>query len=225
MEANNGVNTVGKKAEWIFWIILLLPFLYIPFIWDKLPESVPTHWNAKGEIDDYSSRLFGTFLVPVMNIALYFLFLVLPKIDPRKKNYPLFGNAYWYIRLTIASFMMVMFFITINTAMGYLVLNPKIIIMLVLLLLAVLGNFMRTIRSNFFVGIRTPWTLDNPEVWKKTHEHSGRIWFYASLACLLILIFIPEQYMMWVFIPFIILISVYPVVYSYLIFRKLNGAG
>jgi len=104
--------------------------------------------------------------------------------------------------------------------MDALFISPKLILVMVCLLIAVFGNFMRTIRSNFFVGIRTPWTLDNPEVWRKTHEQSGKLWFYSSIACILVLIFIPDPYIQWLFIPYIILISVYPIVYSYMVFRN-----
>lgn len=209
------------KREWLLWLILLLPFLYIPFIWDKLPDTIPTHWNIHGEVDNYSSKTFGTLFLPLLNIGMYLLLLALPKIDPRKKNYNYFGNTYRNIRLLLTLFMTVMFFITMQWAMGTMEMNPKIIFILIFGLFAVLGNFMRTIRSNFFIGIRTPWTLDNPEIWRRTHETGGKLWFYASLAGIIVLLLIGDRHISWFTIPYLAIIAGYPILYSYLLFRKI----
>lgn len=214
--------SVGVRGEWLFWIILLLPFLYIPFIWNKLPESIPTHWDMEGKVNDYSSKAFGTLFLPLLNIAMYFLFLLLPKIDPRRKNYNYFGNTYRNIRLLLAIFMTIMFFVTMQMALGSMSMDTKVVLILVFGLIAVFGNFMRTIRSNFFVGIRTPWTLDNPEVWRRTHEAGGKLWFYASLIAIVCLLFIPKEYMMVITVPYLALVIVYPILYSYLLFRKIS---
>jgi uncharacterized membrane protein len=214
--------TGSMKSEWFFWLILLLPFLYIPFIWGKLPESIPTHWNIHGEPDKFSSKEVGTLMLPLVNFGMYLLLLFLPKIDPRKRNYNYFGNAYRNIRLALALFMLTLFFITMQWSLGTMLIKSKTILILVFGLMAVLGNFLRTIRSNFFVGIRTPWTLDNAEVWKKTHEHAGKLWFYVSLAAMAILLFIREEYLLWIVIPSISVLAIYPVVYSYMLFRKIE---
>jgi uncharacterized membrane protein len=214
----------GAKGEWLFWIILLLPFLYIPFIWDKLPDSIPTHWNFKGEIDNYSSRTAGTLFLPLLNIGLYVLLLLLPKIDPRRKNYQYFGNTYRNIRLLLVLFMTIMFFVVMQVALGAVSMDSKVILILVFALIAVLGNFMRTIRSNFFVGIRTPCTLDNPDVWRKTHQAAGKLWFYGSLIGIICLLFIDKERLLWMLIPYLCAIVIYPVLYSYLLFRKINQA-
>lgn len=214
----------GAKSEWLLWIMILLPFLYIPFIWDKLPDSIPTHWNIRGEIDGYSSKTAGTLFLPLLNIALYLLLLMLPKIDPRRKNYQYFGNTYRNIRLLLALFMTVMFFVVMQIAQGAMSMDSKAVSILIFGLIAVFGNFMRTIRSNFFVGIRTPWTLDNPEVWRKTHEVGGKLWFYASLMAIVCLLFIRKEHTLWIAIPYLFVIVIYPVLYSYLLFRKINRA-
>jgi uncharacterized membrane protein len=223
---NQAVQTTpsGAKGEWLFWLIMLLPFLYLPFIWDKLPDSIPTHWNFRGEVNHYSSKTYGTLFLPLLNIGMYLLLLALPKIDPRKKNYQYFGNTYRNIRILLVLFMTTMFFVTMQMALGAMAMNSKAIFILIFGLMAALGNFMRTIRSNFFVGIRTPWTLDNPEVWRKTHEMGGKLWFYASLAGIVGLLFIGKEHISWFVIPYFSAIVIYPVLYSYLLFRKINSA-
>jgi uncharacterized membrane protein len=201
---------------------MLLPFLYIPFIWNRLPDSIPIHCNIKGEVNDYSSKAFGTLFLPLVNVDLYLLLLVLPKIDPRKKNYNYFGNTYRNIRLLLVFFMTVMFFITMQMALGAMKADSKIVMILVFGLIAIFGNFMRTIRSNFFIGIRTPWTIDNPEVWRRTHEAAGKLWFYASLVGIVCLLFIGKEYISWLVIPYLCAIVIYPILYSYLLFRKME---
>lgn len=220
---NQDVQKMPMKREWLFWIILLLPFFYIPFIWDKLPDAIPTHWNLHGKVNQYSSKTFGTLFLPLLNIGMYALFLILPKIDPRKKNYNYFGNTYRNIRLLLVVFMTVMFFITMQMALGVMNADSKIVLILVFGVIAIFGNFLRTIRSNFFVGIRTPWTLDNPEVWRRTHEAGGRLWFYASLIGILCLLFIPKEYIPWLMVPYLAVVIIYPILYSYLLFRKISS--
>lgn len=213
----------GLKGEWLFWIIMLLPFLYIPFIWDKLPESIPTHWDFQGEINGYSSKTSGTLFLPLLNICMYFLLLLIPKIDPRKKNYQYFGHTYRNIRLLLVVFMTTMFFVVMQIAIGAMAMDSNAVLILIFGVIAVFGNFMRTIRSNFFIGIRTPWTLDNPEVWRKTHEMGGKLWFYTSLIGIVFLLFIGKKYISWFAVSYLCVIVIYPVLYSYLLFRKLNA--
>ena len=125
-------ETTHKKNEWIFWIILIIPFIYIPFIWHKLPESIPTHWNIHGEPDNYSSKIYGTFHHPILNIIVYFVMLVIPKIDPRKRNYSVFSNSYRNIRIAISLFFLLLFFISVLGAMGSAKMDSKMIFILVM---------------------------------------------------------------------------------------------
>jgi uncharacterized membrane protein len=175
-----------------------------------------------GKVNSYSSKISGTLFLPLFNIGMYVLLVLLPKIDPRKKNYQYFGNTYRNIRLLLALFMTTMFFVVMQIALGAMAMDSKAILILIFGLIAAFGNFMRTIRSNFFVGIRTPWTLDNPEVWRKTHEVGGKLWFYASLLGIVILLFIGKEDTTWFVIPYLCAIVLYPILYSYFIFRKIN---
>jgi uncharacterized membrane protein len=223
MEKNNQPKIFQPKTEWIFWILLLLPFLYIPFIWGRLPDSIPTHWDFNGEPNDYSSKAVGTLLLPLINIGMYFLLLFIPRIDPRKRSYEYFSSSYRNIRLAISVFMCVMFFIIMQWTLGNRFFNAKVIIILVLGLMAFLGNYLRTIKSNFFVGIRTPWTLDNVEVWKKTHEVGGRLWFYASLLTMLVALFVTQKEIGPLLITYFVIIVVIPVLYSYVVYRRIKS--
>lgn len=212
-----------SKQEWIFLILLVIPFVYSAIIWNRLPESVPTHFNIHGEADRYSSKAFGAFGFPALAVVLYFVLRYIPNIDPRKKNYEYFGKSYENIRLVIAVFILIIYFILMQAALGNSVLvQPRFIFSAVFLLFAMLGNYMRNIRPNFFVGIRTPWTLDSPEVWRKTHELGGKIWFYGGLTGVLLSFILPQNDLPYLSITMIIILTLIPVVYSYAEFQKIK---
>ena len=209
----------------MIWLILLLPFIYSLIVWNKVPERIPTHFNVKGEPDDYSGKALALLLLPLMNLLIYLILFFIPRIDPRKKNYEAFGQSYQNIRLLIHLFFMGIFiFITQTTSLGQ-SLQLNVFLSCMLLFFALLGNYMRTVRSNFFVGIRTPWTLSNDVVWRKTHELGGRIWFYSGIALAVVVFFLPQIAAAIVMGSGVFLMVMIPVVYSYFEYRKIvDGA-
>src|ERR1035438_700097 len=170
------MNQTNNTKEAIIWLVLLSPFLYALLVWHKIPVMVPTHFDTNGAPDDYSSKPFALIFMPAMNIVIYFVLLFIPRIDPRKKNYAFFGSSYQNIRLLVHLFLAGLFIFITQTTAGGQRLQVNGLFSGILFFLALLGNYMRTVRSNFFIGIRTPWTLSNDVVWRKTHELAGRIW-------------------------------------------------
>ena len=216
------MKQVNWKKEAIIWLILLLPFIYSVIVWNKLPDRVPTHFDVKGEPDDYSGKAFALLLLPAMNVVLYFILFFIPRIDPRKKNYAAFGSSYQNIRMLIHLFFVGMFIFITQTTSGGQPLKLNAFLSGMLLFFALLGNYMRTVRSNFFVGIRTPWTLSNDMVWRKTHELGGKIWFYTGIVLAIIVFFLPQMAAAIVMFCGVFLMVIIPVVYSYLEYRKIN---
>ncbi len=216
------MKQVNWKKEAIIWIILLLPFVYAAITWNKLPEWVPTHFNVNGEADDYSKKAFALLLMPVMNVVIYFILFFVPRIDPRKKNYAFFGSSYQNIRLLIHLFFVGIFIFITQTTSGGKPLQMGGFFSIMFLFFALLGNYMRTVRSNFFVGIRTPWTLSNDVVWRKTHELGGKIWFYSGIILAVVVFFLSQTAATVVMFSGIFLMVMIPVIYSYLEYRKIN---
>src|SRR3954454_24549462 len=136
------MKQVNRTKESLILLILLVPFIYAFAIWKKVPEQVPTHFDMNGKPNDYSGKAFALLLLPLMNVAIYFLLFFVPRIDPRKKNYATFGSSYQNIRLLIHLFFVAIFiFITQTTSQGqHLQLNAFLSAML--LFLALLGNYM-----------------------------------------------------------------------------------
>lgn len=206
------------KKDWLIWLIILSPLVLIIFSWNDFPDQIPTHFGIDGQPDDYSGKAFGLFLLPGINLLMYFLFLVLPKIDPSGKNYQLFSDKFKSIRIVLHVFFTFLFFIIAFYSLGYHFNLSVIIIYSVLVLILFMGNYMRSVRHNYFIGVRTPWTLTNEVIWTKTHRLTSKVWVFSSLIAMVIVPFVPDPEA--VFIPFLSIIVIIPIVYSYILFKK-----
>ena len=202
--------------ELVLIVLTLLPILYLAINWSALPESMPVHFDAEGNPNGYGSRMVYVF----MPLGLYFLMLVLPKIDPRKANYVVFEVSYYRIRLIMAIFIGLIDSMVIWGVVNHANAIHKFIPLTIFLLFMLIGNYMGNFRPNYFVGIKVPWTLNNDEVWVRTHKMAGKLWFWGSLAGMALYFVVPKPE--WVFVPLMIILVVVPIVYSYVIYQKLG---
>lgn len=218
-EKNRGL---GKDliSDWPLLLLILGGLAIGAVLYPQLPERVASHWNFKGEVDGYSSRFWGAFGIPLMTAGIYALMLVLPSIDPRRENYRKFAGAYRLFKATLVVFMTGVYLIVILNALGYRVPVDRAMMSGLSLLFVVLGNFMGQIRHNYFVGIKTPWTLANEQVWQKTHRLGGRLWVAAGLVGLAASV-IGGSAGGVILAVSLGVATVIPMVYSYLEFRKL----
>ena len=191
------------------------------YFYQHFPARVPMHWNIAGEIDGWSSRGFGAFLFPVILIAIYFLFEILPKIDPRRANYPEFKKVYSIFKTAIMAIFFGIYILTGLSGLGVKVAVDLWVPAGIGLLFIILGNYFGKLRNNYFVGIRTPWTLSNEEVWNKTHRLGGKLFILGGVAMMLMGV-IPVGIRVAVFIAVVLMISVVPILYSYIIHKKLS---
>ena len=200
---------------------VLLPFIYLAYLWNSLPEKVPIHWDYKGEINGWGTKysLIGlVFLLPVLT---YVLMLVIPKIDP-KKRIELMGGKYYQIKFVLVIFMSFLALFIIQSSKSQTLSSPSMVFVLIGLLFMALGNYFKVIKQNYFLGIKTPWTLESEEVWKLTHILAGKLWIIGGLLIVILSLIIPENINFYFFISITAIISIVPVVYSYLIFKKLK---
>jgi uncharacterized membrane protein len=197
-------------------------FVLAAVFWRSAPEQIPVHWDISGQVDRYSRRFEGLLLLPVLALGLYLLMLFLPRIDPRRSNYARFRNAYLTVRVVILVFIALIYgFILLW--LGGIQLDPSVVVPAgVGVLLIVLGIPMSKIQPNWFVGIRTPWTLTSELLWRKTHRlgrwlfiFAGGLFLISSLAGGLgASIAIP-----WVGWIFLFAVVLFLVGYSYFIWR------
>lgn len=209
----------------MFLLLLALPFFIIATYWNKFPAQVPMHWNFANEIDSYLPKEVGLFMIPGLNIVFYFLFLIIPRLDPRKENYKLFAGSYNVLRFAIHTMIMLLFFVIALVSLGVELNVGMVVIYLTLVLFLVIGNWLSTLRSNFFVGLRTPWTLENSEVWVKTHRLMARVWVVATLAVMALGIFVSLKVLTIIYFIYIFALVIVPVAYSFIIYKKLKKSG
>lgn len=201
--------------------IVVLPFLYLGFIYPELPETVPTHWNGQGVIDAWGPK-HTLWIIPFfMPVLTYILLLVVPKIDPKGQIQQMggkFDNFKFIITLFMSVLAMYLIYATQQQSLG----SIKIIFVLIGCLLAAIGNYLPAVKPNYFIGIRTPWTLENQTVWKKTHRLSGRIWVIGGLAIVVLSLLLSPSLSLTLFISITALLVLIPLIYSYWLYKKLD---
>jgi uncharacterized membrane protein len=199
-------------------LVLILTVAITVISFPHMPDPVPSHWNAAGTVDGYLPKFWGLVLVPSFMIGIFALFAVLPRIDPRKNNYLKFQDFYEGFILVFAVFF---FFIQLQILLWGLGVQVSPNVMIPLLagaLFVYIGFFMEHAEPNWFVGIRTPWTLSSDSVWKKTHQKGATLF---KLAGLVSMIGILAGIYAWLFILVPALaVAAYTVVYSYVEFEK-----
>lgn len=208
-----------KKNKGIL-LLSILSLIATAIVYRYLPDTIAIHWNFKGEVDDYAGKWF-VFITAALPIVLYTMFLVIPKIDPKRDSYEKHGKAYGIIKLITIVVLIIIHWISVFIALGY-DLNIGLIVKLAVgILFIVIGNYMGQFRHNYFVGIKTPWTLANERVWKKTHRVGGFGFIVLGLV-FIVGIFINSVIYSLITSVLVILLIVGLFLYSYLIYKKLQ---
>lgn len=214
------INDILKK-DWAVIIVIILGFALGAYFYKSLPDRVPIHWNLRGEANGYGNKLFGAFGLPLINLGMYLLFLILPYIDPKGKNYDGFKSTYQYLKYLLVIFLFGFEIIALLMAKNITTNKPILIQIMISLLFILIGIVMGRLKNNYFVGIKTPWTLANDEVWRKTHRMAGPLWVIGGILNILVA-FIDINFTEISFIIIIIIIAVVPMIYSYIIYKKLD---
>ena len=209
----------NKKKLILTSVVTLLPILIGLLLWNKLPEQVPTHWNAAGEVDGWSSRAFAVFGLPCVLFAIHWICLLVTSADPKKQNIqgkPL-NIVFWIcpgVSLLVAA-------LTYGTALGAEFKVDKILPIVMGILFVTLGIYLPKCKQNYTVGIKLPWTLNDEENWNKTHKLAGKVWLVGGVA-FFFLIFVPASFMTIAVLLIALVITTIPVVYSYLLYSQAN---
>lgn len=201
--------------------LLLLGSMFVAaaLAWGTAPERLPVHWNLSGEVDRYGGRFEGLLGMPLLTLGLYVLLLLLPRLDPGRANYATFAGAYGVLRLTLVVFFVSLYTLMLLVFRGHRVSMQTALPLLLGALFVVLGGVLGKIRPNWFVGIRTPWTLSSKAAWTRTHRLGG--WLFV-LSGITVMASIPAGFP-WTIVVLIastavtVLVSV---VYSYVVWRN-----
>lgn len=210
------------KKESPLWAIIVLPLIYLAYIWKQLPDQVPVHWNINGEVDRYGSSS-ELILMALLPLFVYLTFLIIPKIDPKKKLYKM-GNKFQHLKIWFMIIMSMLSLYILYSAMHQSLVIHNYMLLIIGFLFIMLGNYFKTIQPNYFIGIRTPWTLENETVWKETHRLAGKIWFVGGILIVLASLILSKQLITYVFITTLVIMIAIPILYSYFKFEDIKNS-
>ena len=204
-------------------LVLFLTAVITVVAYPVLPDVVASHWNAAGDLNGTMPKFWGLALIPVLMYGFCALFVVLPRIDPLRNNYQKFQDYYEGFVLVFAAFF---FFIQLQIILWGLGIHmsPNLTMPVMIGgLFVYIGFLMEHAEPNWFVGIRTPWTLSSDSVWRKTHQRAGTLFKLAG-ALSMIGALAGIYASLFILIP-AIAVALYTVVYSYIEFKKEQTTG
>ena len=189
-------------------------------LYPSLPEQIPTHWNADGEVDGYMKKSVGVIIMPAMAVFTFVIMKLIPVISPKGFRTDKFSDVMGVLQVTLVGFMSVIAILIILEARGLNVRINEMVIAGTGLLFVIIGKYLGKVRKNFFIGIRTPWTLASDEVWNQTHRIGGRL-FMLSGVVIWIGAFsgVPLIWTVGVAVGLVLI----PIVYSYFLYRRIEG--
>ena len=207
------------KTEIIPLLFIFISLIASFFFYSKFPDRVITHWNLAGEANGWSSKVFAAFFFPGMMIFIYLLFLLLPNIDPEKNRYAEFRDVYHKFKAMFIVFFTIIYFVASFSNIGF-DLNIKMIIPgLVGIMFLMIGNYLGEVKRNWFLGIRTPWTLSSDNAWNKTNRFGGKVFMIMGVF-MIILGFLSVKFFSIVFISFFTILLLTTFIYSYIIYSR-----
>jgi len=213
------MKTNNTSAELLMIVCLLAPFLYLALIWQQLPAEIATHYGLDGRANGWMRKENAALIMVSISVTTYLVLRYLPKIDPKASS-----QTSNFIKLRMV------FTVGLAALTGWLWYSAghqatvdqyqSLALALVGLMLAGMGNYLTTVKPNWFIGIRTPWTLESESVWRKTHQLGGRLMMAGGLLIALLVFIVPASYQVGVLVTIAVLSSIVPLVYSYLFFRQ-----
>lgn len=200
--------------------ILIGMFVLALVTWPGAPDQIPVHWSGAGEVDRYGGKFEGLLLMPLIATGLYVLLRVLPRIDPGRANYAAFQNTYDLIRFGIMIVLAVLYGVVHLWIRGREVDMNTVIPMVVGAFFVVIGASMGKLRPNWFIGLRTPWTLSSKTAWVRTHRLGGWLFIALGLALMIAMPLVEPRFAFPLLAAGGAAVALWSMVYSYLVWRN-----
>jgi uncharacterized membrane protein len=189
-------------------------------LWNRLPDQMASHWDINDRVNGYMPKVWGVFLMPLISLGMFALFLAIPAIDPLKANIAKFREAFNLFIVLIVAFMLYIHGLTLAWSLGYTDFKMSTSMLPAMgLLFIFLGYMLRKAKRNFFIGIRTPWTLSSDTVWDKTHQLGAILFMVSGVLAFLGGIFGGMTAFWFLFVP-LIGSTVFLLVYSYVLYQR-----
>jgi uncharacterized membrane protein len=203
--------------------LVLISFVIAAYLYPSMPEKVASHWNANGQVDGHMERGTGLFFMPVLGAVLLVLFELFPKIDPINKGFAGFKEEYEGMIAVVMGFLFYVYLLTIAYNLGYALNMTQLLAPAFAALFFYMGIVVEKAKQNWFVGIRTPWTLSSKPVWDKTHRICGKMFKAAGIIALIGLVL--PSIGLFVSVALLIATAIFSFFYSYLEFEKERKGG
>lgn len=207
----------------IVWLVMLIPAIYLAILWKHIPQTVPMHFDLKGNVDRYGSRnelLTLVLSLTLVNAVLYLIITNIYKIDPKKyaaQNKERLQRMAFYVTLYLSAiWIMLIYEIGHNDVSK----TMKFVFIAMGLLFALLGNNMYNLQPNYFAGIRLPWTLENEDNWRKTHHLAGRLWFFGGLVFAIFVLLLNDKWIGYIGVILLSILIIIPIFYSYNLYKN-----
>lgn len=209
-----------KENKWkilLSTLATLIPMILGVILWNKLPDPMPIHWNAMGEVDGWASKAVAVFGMPAILAALNLVCHVATGSDKKNKNQSkkMVSIVFWLVPI-IANVTCTMVYLT---AMNIEVNTLNIVAALLGIVFAIIGNYMPKCKLNYTIGIKIVWTLESEVNWLATHRVAGRVWLGGGIIIALSAL-LPTNILVWVVLPVLVLMAAIPLIYSYVFFRR-----
>lgn len=207
-----------RKTNLIIAGIILFSFILSVYFYSQVPEQMATHWNSRGEVDGYMPKLWGLFSMPVVTTGLVLMLLVVPRIDPKKGNIEKFRKYYDKFIIIFVLFMVTIHLQILLWNTGIRI-NPNSVLPAGIgVLFYYIGNLIENAERNWFIGIRTPWTLSSDGVWRKTNRLGAKLFKTAGIVAIFGVL-VPDFAFLFIIIP-ALFIAGFTIVYSYVEYQK-----
>lgn len=209
-----------KENKWKILLSTLATFIPMfvgMILWNKLPDPMPIHWNAMGEVDGWASKAVAVFGMPAILAALNLVCHIATGSDKKNKNQSkkMVSIVFWLVPI-IANVTCTMVYLT---AMNIEVNTLNIAAALLGIVFAIIGNYMPKCKLNYTIGIKIVWTLESEANWLATHRVAGRVWLGGGIIIALSAL-LPTNILVWVVLPVLVLMAAIPLIYSYVFFRR-----
>jgi uncharacterized membrane protein len=202
--------------------IVLVSAVASALAYPDLPHQMAIHFTADGTPDDYLDRPFAVALLPVLELAILGMYAVIPRLDPLGDNIAEFEDYYDLVAVVTVAILAYVHAAVLGYNLGYRFEMAQVIAPMLAVVGLVFGTVVENAKQNWFVGIRTPWTLSNEDVWRQTHERSGILFKIAGLLALLAIPF-PQYFEVLAIAP-LALAALVPSAYSYVLYRRIDRA-
>ncbi len=203
-------------------LVLLATVVYSLIMLARMPAIVPTHWGISGKPDAYGSPTFILWLMPGVEVFILILTLALPVLSPKRYEVTRFARTYGYAMFLVTLLMAVMHFVIVDAAGGAKVDMSRVMGIVMFAFFMGIGNVLGKVKQNFFMGVRTPWTLADGRVWDQTHREAGHLWLLGGLMGLILSLCGVNIMILMVWL---VVMAFIPVIRSFVIYRKVVGVG